>query len=46
MPRVQYRDKMEMFSNLRKEQGLGSIVSYCVSPVPCTGPSPVPMQYE
>ena len=27
-------------------QGLGSIVSYCASPIPCTAPNPGPMQCE
>ena len=27
-------------TGLRQEQGPGSIVSYCTSPILCTGPSP------
>ena len=43
-----YRDQMESIvpctnvnTSLRQGQGLGAIVSYCTSPVPCTSPGPV-----
>ena len=30
----------------RQGHGLGAIVSYCASPIPCAGPSPDPVQYD
>ena len=46
-----YRDQMEstllygnVHTSLRQETGPEPIVSYCASPVPCTGPSPFPVQ--
>ena len=35
-----------VYIGLRQRQGPGHIVSYCGSPVPCTGCDPIPVQFE
>ena len=30
---------------LRHGQGPGPIISYCATPIPCTGPDPCPVQH-
>ena len=51
--RARYRDRMENLipygndhTGPRHGQGPKSIVSHCSSPIPCSGPSPVPVQCE
>ena len=49
--RDQYRDQMTSTVHCRNVhtgtgKGPGPIVFYCASPIPRTGPSPIPVQYD